>query len=675
MSLPNPRTIDHEIEVLTAQLAVLQRREEDFTRILDDMNRLRESVRAEKVTLTSTLAELRRQKVPVNWLPSELLVQIFLICAGENAETFPPLPPYNPAPVVISHVCRTWRELALATSQLWSFISYRSPVFKRSLIETFLDRSGHSELTFTFISPSGVVQDAPLLAAFESNATEGIIELLAPHFFRTRSITFECHFTSTIAQVFRALCMSRLPKLQHLDLAVNSDNPGVNRPTLSLVDEGLVTHLMPANSALADLRLQQVPLTRLPSYLLRTVRVLELSYCRRRRAAVGHPYFQPTVSQIIHLLNHTSQLHELSMIGVTPVWDVTSGAQMNHHGTASLQETRVVTGGVELLKLRRLTWQYVFHRDAYPFLSLLNSPQLERIDLLMAQSSSKRFDIPQLRGNHIGDQDSLTQAEPLADIVVLHSLKELNISCQTQDTSSSPLRQFLFPALEKLDIAFVGRHLRKEPGLPALSRLESIFRDPRLPYLTHLTLSYFNFPLGHGKAILAYMPSLVSLTLGGCTGVAVLLSALAESYGRTPSGQGRRHTKACGVRVCPRLEELVLWSCNDFQFPTLYSVVYARSGLVDTSTSTPDAVGVDVASAILGRQIRPLKKPRGAGANVSQRADFGLHATPGAISTLIPIQEALHPSHITCVHLEDCPPISEDQLLSLEELGAAVTLK
>jgi len=672
MSLRNPHTIDREIEVLAAQLAVLQRREDDFTRILKDMNRLRESVQAEKVALTSKMAELCRQKIPVNWLPSELLIQIFLICAGENAETSPL--PYNPAPVLISHVCRTWRELALATSQLWSFISYSSTVFKRPPIEAFLDRSGRSELTFTFVSPlDESVQDAPLLAASERNTTEGLIELLTPHFPRIRSITFECHFTATISLVFRALCMRTFSRLQHLDLAVSSEDPGVNRPTLVPVDERLGADLTPTNSALADLRLEQVPLTRLPSYLLRTVQVLELSYSRRRRTTVRQSHFVPTMSRITQLLKHTPQIHELSMIGVTPLWDIPSGTQANHQGTTSPQQTHVPIGAIELLELRRLAWQYIYPRDVYPFLSLLNSPQLERIDLLIAQSSSKRYDIPQLRGNHIGDQDSFTQAEPLANVVALHSLKELNVSCQSEDTPSSSLRQFLFPALEKLDIAFVGRHLRKEPGLPALSRLESIFRDPRLPHLTHLTLSYFDIPLGHGKAILAYMPSLVCLTLGGCTGVAAVLSALAESYGRVSSGQTRRATRACGVRVCPRLEELVLWSCNDFQFETLYSVVYARSSLVDTSTPTPDAIGVDVASAVLGRQIRPLKKPRSVGANISQHADFGLYS--GAISTLIPIQEALHPSSITCVHLEDCPPITGHQLLSLEELGAMVILK
>ncbi|KAL4063747.1 hypothetical protein J3A83DRAFT_964810 [Scleroderma citrinum] len=657
MPLLNPHAVDQEIEVLAAQLSVLQRQEDDFARILSDMNRLLESVQTEKMALTSKIAELHRQKIPVNWLPPELLIQIFLICAeDEHAETSTSLP-YNPAPVVISHVCHTWRELALVTSQLWSFISYRSIFFTRLPIEMFLDRSGCSELTLTFVSPlDEIVQDAPLLATAEHNTTEGLIELLTPHFPRVRSITFECHFTITISSMFRALSMGRFPKLQYLDLAVSSQDPGIDHPTLVPIDEAPGEDAMPTNSALADLRLEQT---------------LELSYSRRR-TTLRQPHL-PTMSRVIQLLEHTPHLHELSMIGVTPLWDVAFGTQASHQGTTSLQETRVSITAIDLRKLRRLSLQYVYYRDVYPFLSLLNSPQLERLDLLIVQSSSKRYDVPLLRGNHIGDQDSFTLTEPLTNVVALHSLKELNVSCQNEDTSSLSLRQFLFPVLEKLDIAFVGRHLRREPGLPALSRLESIFRDPRLTHLTHLTLSYLDIPLGHGKAMLSYMPNLISLTLGGCTGVGVVLTALAESYGRVPSGQGSWTSRVCGVRICPRLEELVLWSCNDFQFETLYSVVRTRSSLVDTSTPAPDVAGVDVASAVLGRQIRPLKKHRSA--NTSQSADVGLHAASGVISTFIPIQEALHPSSVTCVHLEDCPSIRKDQVFSLEELGAVVTLR
>ena len=119
--------IDQEIELLTAQLNVLQRREDDFARILEDMVRLQSSVRAEREALGLKITELESQKQPVNWLPTELLIEIFLIRAEDESADMAIGLSYNSAPVLISHVCHKWRELALATSRLWSFISYRTP--------------------------------------------------------------------------------------------------------------------------------------------------------------------------------------------------------------------------------------------------------------------------------------------------------------------------------------------------------------------------------------------------------------------------------------------------------------------------------------------------------------------------------------------------------------------
>ncbi|KAI6032588.1 hypothetical protein F5J12DRAFT_712714 [Pisolithus orientalis] len=664
MARPDSHTIDREIEIIVAQLAVLQRREDDFTRILTDMTRLRDSVQVEKAVLNSRVAQLQSQKIPINWLPSELLIQIFLVFVAE--ETTARLP-YNPAPLVISHICHKWRQLSLTSSQLWSFISYRCVAFKLPPLQAFIDRSGSTEITFTFVSPlDGVMQNAAEMAVTERNTSEGLIQVLGPHFSRVRSITFKCHFAASMLPVFSTMHKRSFPKLRYLDLALCSQDPSAIRlphlPTNEMPSENETW----TDSVLADLRLEQVPPARLPSYLLRTVQVLELSYPPRRTATARQGLFIQTMSEMVQLLHQTPRLHELIITGVSFYWDITQTDLQ----VARLPEGSIPVNAVEILTLRRLHWKFAYPRDIYPFLSFLVLPRLEHFDLLIAQPPTKRYEVSHFRGNHIHNQDSFTHAGPLSNTVTLNVLKELNISCHSEDTLGSSLRQLLFPSLEKLDIAFVGQHLRKESGLPVLSRLESIFRDPRLPHLTHLTLSHFDIPPGHGKATLAYMPCIISLTLGGCTGVDEVLKALGESYGSVPGGRGSCAPRTCGVRICPRLEELVLWSCNDFHFESLFSVVHARSGEADVGV-----VGVDVASAVLGRKIRPLKKPRNAKDSTIHVVDPGSHTVSGAISTLIPIEEALHPTGITCIHLEDCPPISEDQVLSLERLGAVVTLR
>ena len=678
--------IDKEIELLTAQLGVLQRREDDFARILEDMVRLQSSVRAEREALGSKITELEGQKQPINWLPTELLIEIFFIRTEDESADLTARLPYNSAPVLISHVCHKWRGLTLATPRLWSFISYRIPKWIPQPLSVFLQRAGSSPISFNFIStPRTSTSDSDNLntSMLEATTSVDIIHTLCCQRRRFRSLTFECGFAKSMEHVLEGITRvyGHLHELESLDLAISTLDPSFEGTQL-LTSDQLSTNQSPPGSpiALRHLRLQQMPLSILPAFLIRSIRTLELSYPPKKSHSPRLHHFTLKMSHLSNLLKHTPQLHELSLIGVTPVWDVitrhSTDGQLSNGATETHNLT--VVPSFELPELKRLEWKYVYHRDVFPFMSLIILPGLERWDLLIAQSPTKRFDVTQFRGNHIHDQDSFIQVEPLSNVLVLHALKELSVNCQNEDTLGASLRQFLFPSLTKLDIAFIGQHIRKESGFPSLPRLESIFRDPRLLHLTHLSLSNFDISPGHGRSMLGYMPNLLSLTLGACTGVNVVLDALAEAYGCVPMTGGVR-TRLCGVRVCPRLEDLILWSCSDFDFRTLWSAMHTRSlALVpdgDGDEQQREALETEVfASAVLGRKIRPLKKMRNPGARPpQQRVDpSGLSASGSSRSTLIPMQEALHPSRLTCLHLEDCPQISHHEALSLGRWGTIV---
>ena len=683
MSRKTPEMIDKEIELLTAQLSVLQRREDDFSRIVEDMVKLQNSVRAERAAVDSKITELESQKQPINWLPTELLIDIFLTRTEDESTDFAIGLPYNSAPVVISHVCHKWRELALATSRLWSFISYRTPHWIPQPLSVFLQRAGSSPISFNFISsPSTGTSNDWNTPTLETSTLVDIIHTLCCQRRRFRSLTFECGFAKSMEHVLAGITRvyGHLQELESLDLAISTLDPSFEGTQLLTSDQLSTDQSSPGSPImLGHLRLQQMPPSILPAFLVRSIRTLELSYPPKKSHAQRLHHFTLKMSHLTNLLKHTSQLHELSLIGVTPVWDVVTRHPTNgqlSHGATEPHNLAVVTS-FELPELKRLEWKYAYHRDVFPFMSLITLPRLERWDLFIAQSPTKRFDVTQFRGNHIHDQDSFIQAEPLSNVLVLHTLKELNVNCQNEDTFGSSLRQFIFPSLTKLDVTFVGQHTRKESGVPSLPRLESIFRDPRLPHLTHLSISNFDISPGHGRSMLGYMPNLVSLTLGACTGVNVMLDALAEAYGYVPVTGGVR-TKLCGVRVCPRLEDLILWSCVDFDFRTLWSTVHTRSFAPDDDDGDEqgkEALEAEVfASAVLGRKIRPLKKRRNSGAKPSQqRVDpSGLSASSLSRSTLIPMQEALHPSRLTCLHLEDCPQISHHEALSLGRWGTIV---
>ena len=679
MSRRTPEMIDKEIELLTAQLSVLQRREDDFARILEDMARLQSSIRAEREALGSRITELERQKQPINRLPTELLIEIFLVRTKDESTDLVVGLPYNSAPVLISHVCHKWRELALATSHLWSFISYRTPQWIPQPLSVFLQRAGSSPISFNFIStPSTCTSDNLNTSTLEAATSVNIIHTLCCQHRRFHSLTFECGFAKSMEHILAgiALVYDHLYELESLDLAISSLNPSFEGTQL-LTSDQLSPDQSPPGSpiALRHLRLQQMPLSILPVFLFRSIRTLELSYPPKKSHSPRPHHFTLKMSHLVNLLRHIPQLHELSLIGVTPVWDMITRHSTNGqllHGAAD-PHNPAIASSFELPELKRLEWKYAYHRDIFPFMSLITLPGLEWWDLLIAQSRTKRFDVTQFRGNHIHDQDSFIQAEPLSNVLVLHALKELNVNCQNEDNLGSSLRQFLFPSLTKLDVTFVGQYIRKESGFPSLPRLESIFRDPRLPRLTHFSISNFDISPGHGRSMLGYMPNLLSLTLGACTGVNVVLDALAEAYGCVPM-TGSVRTRLCGVRVCPRLEDLILWSCSDFDFRTLWSAVHTRSLASGDDGDEQEKEADAFASAVLGRKIRPLKKIRNPGARpLQQRVDpSGLSASGSSRSTLIPMQEALHPSRLTCLHLEDCPQISHHEALSLGRWGAIV---
>jgi hypothetical protein len=258
------------------------------------------------------------------------------------------------------------------------------------------------------------------------------------------------------------------------------------------------------------------------------------------------------------------------------------------------------------------------------------------------------------------------------------TLKELCVSCQDGDSLISSLRQFFFPVLEQLEFAYAGKCPPNCDHKHPLPRLDYVFRDPRLPHLTHFTLSHHDVFTGHGKLMLGYMPGLISLTLISCSGVDGILEALAEAYGLAMDAE-HKATRGCGVRVCPKLERITLWGCSDFKFKSLFAAVFARAQPAASSMLMKAQKDVpSVVSTVLGRKIRPLKKPRMAsprGGPSSPAKPDTMQNSHGTPSTLIPIEEALRPVRIACVDVDDCPQITEDEALLLEEFGTVVVYR
>ncbi|KAG1787956.1 uncharacterized protein HD556DRAFT_1298600 [Suillus plorans] len=666
-------TIDHEIEVLQAQIAILQRREDDFVRILEDMARLRDSVKAEQVALASQITELESQKNPINWLPSELLIQIFVSVTEDDLDTSAGLA-YNPSPVIISHTCRKWRKLAFATSMLWSHVSFRSRKWSASPVCAFINRSGSSLIDLTFSPPLYDVDDHDA-AEDERLASECLLHMLSFHLSRVRSITFECTSSASMGLIVELLIDSlhKLESLCSLDLSFTSLAPCFAGTPLLVLDELDKQSLADTPSVLTYLRLQQLPPRVISPSLLRSVQTLELSFPQRRSQRA--PQYILRMSHVHRFLSFIPELQDLVLMETTPLRDVVFEEPSEGQTT---DNRFVVVDPLKLHKLKSLTWKFANPRDVYTFMSFFGMPALERWEILIANSLTKRNDVSMLRGNHGHESDSFIQAERLGGVLSMTALKELCVSCQDGDSLISSLRQFFFPVLEQLELAYAGKCPSNCDHKHPLPRLDYVFRDPRLPHLTHFTLSHLDVFAGHGKLMLGYMPGLVSLTLISCTGVDGVLDALAEAYGRTMDVE-RKETRGCGVRVCPKLERIALWSCSDFKFQSLFAVVFARAQSVSTSVLMKAQKDVpSVVSAVMGRKILPLKKSRVVspqGGPSSPAKPHTMQNSHGVSSTLIPIEEALRPVQIACVHVNDCPQIAKVDASLLEEFGIVVVYR
>ncbi|KAJ7641214.1 hypothetical protein FB45DRAFT_899668 [Roridomyces roridus] len=113
--------LDAQIHELQAQVRVLQLEREPCKQRLDTY------------------------KYPVLTLPNEITSEIFL----HFLTPYPDCPPLRglDSPTSLTHICRKWREIALATPMLWRALSIEEPDDRAGVVQTWLDRSGSCPLS------------------------------------------------------------------------------------------------------------------------------------------------------------------------------------------------------------------------------------------------------------------------------------------------------------------------------------------------------------------------------------------------------------------------------------------------------------------------------------------------------------------------------------------------
>ncbi|KAJ6457514.1 hypothetical protein C8R47DRAFT_1164202 [Mycena vitilis] len=170
--------------------------------------------------LESSLLDLRREqsqaqerldayKYPVLTLPNELVSEIFIHTLRPYPE-FPDLTgPFSLFPTRLTHICQSWRAIALATPELWSAISsfdHDDEELELHLFELWLQRSRSHPLSIS-------------LGSEESWPSEELVDAIIPH--RARWQFLNLNLGSEDLRIFDG----PMPLLQRLDLTLGGEAP------------------------------------------------------------------------------------------------------------------------------------------------------------------------------------------------------------------------------------------------------------------------------------------------------------------------------------------------------------------------------------------------------------------------------------------------------------------
>ena len=160
---------------------------------------------------------------------------------------------------------------------------------------------------------------------------------------------------------------------------------------------------------------------------------------------------------------------------------------------------------------------------------------------------------------------------------------------------------------------------------------------------------------------------------------------------KPPASPGEGGGKRRGVKVCPRLEALSFWGCQDIYFGALRAVVLSRNGSNNDLSGDEACVqaGVDIPEeeiredqagkiasdhkteeAQMGRKIKPLRKLRRLVHEPGLASGLGTtHPSTNIVSTLSAVQQSFQPANIMYLRLANCKLIDEKEALSFKDFG------
>ena len=388
---------------------------------------------------------------------------------------------------------------------------------------------------------------------------------------------------------------------------------------------------------LKHVQLVEVPIHGVLGDVFRNIHTLELSNPKQNLNSLIRLH-----SSLLNALSTTKCLEHLIFSDFTPLIEHGIDPVGGGHGSPT----------IVLPRLREFVWYYPEVRVLRHFFSHVYTPNLR-----IADFSVKR--------NRVTSQSitSFTFRFPFAE--------DLTIECDAQETLHSATREMEFPRVKNLIVQTSMDNWNPTSALPVF-RWSAIFRDLRVPYLTHLTIFRLSITLDHLGGVFQYMPSLKSLTCDMCDGVATMICAL--SAGDCACAVGRSLHEDHGLF---ELESLTLRDCDGIRIECLRKWISIRHG---DGESREAAVRSIRGRRAAKRKIKPLsgkykrdlqrKDPTPSASSIEESLDRLSLAHPSTAPRYIP-NYLRQPSKITFISFDNCNGITEADARELQHLGVS----
>jgi F-box-like len=303
-------------------------------------------------------------------LPDEILSFVFLTATHQFHDRFESIL----TPIMISHVCSRWREVAISTRGLWTSLILTFPTCRSQLSRTitWLSRSYPYpiDIFLDFRDPSWNWEEDS--HAFHLQDMEAVLRLLLTHVRRWRH--FEL-LTDTWAPIFTFLWYTRrveaAPLLRSLSLS---------RCNAYLASKGAVFHPIRlrdpiplfgglALDALRDVSLSGVHVDWARSSLRNLTR-LEFKY-----HASG---VMPSLDQFFDIMSGCSNLRHLSIIGWGPQFEKLAAEGNTQENWDPTTKARRI---IQLRHLVNFSFGFIDVNYAVKVLSLFSFPSIENLTL------------------------------------------------------------------------------------------------------------------------------------------------------------------------------------------------------------------------------------------------------------------------------------------------------